>query len=277
MKDFFRHLPKHPSAMIGIVMVALLLLCSIFATSLAPHSTTKFNAKNRFAKPSVEHLMGTDQYGRDIFSRVLVGSRISLTLGISSALIATIFGLSIGLFSGYMGGIIDEIIMRLMDAFKSFPSILLALLLLTVLGSSLLNVIFAVSIVFTPATTRLARGMTLGIKNEEFVLAAEARGDSKMHILFVEILPNILPPILIEGSIKVGFAILIGASLSFLGMGTQPPSPDWGLLVSQGREYVFQSTGLIIWPILALSLTVVAFNLLGDGLRDMLTPGAKTQ
>jgi peptide/nickel transport system permease protein len=181
-------------------------------------------------------------------------------------------GTLIGLFSGYTGGRIDEILMRFMDALMSFPGILLALLVLTALGSSLINVIISISIVFTPHIARVARSVTLAAKNEEYVQAAQARGDTIWYILFAEILPNIIPAILVESSIRVGFAILMGSSISFLGLGTQPPTPDWGLMIGQAREYIFRSAWLIIWPAVAIAVTVIGFNLLGDGVRDMLDP-----
>jgi len=270
--EFYDRLRDVPTAMAGIIMVTLLILITIFAPLIAPYEPTKFHPQHRLEGPSAEFWFGTDQFGRDMFSRIVMGSRISLTLGVVSTLLGTFVGTFIGLFSGYTGGKTDEVLMRLMDALMSFPGILLALLVLTALGSSLINVILSIAIVFTPRIARVARSVTLAAKNEEYVEAAKARGDSTWYILFWELLPNIVPPVLIEGSIRVGFAILMGASISFLGMGTQPPNPDWGLMIGQARDYIFQSVWPIVCPAAAITVTVIGFNLLGDGVRDMLDP-----
>ena len=272
LREFYERLKQVPTALVGLILVVALLLTAILAPAVSPYEATKFHPKNRLEGPSAEFWLGTDQYGRDIFSRIIMGSRISLTLGILSTIIGSAAGTMIGLFSGYAGGKIDELLMRLMDALMSFPGVLLALLILTALGSSLLNVIIAISIVFTPHIARVARSVTLAVKSEEYVQAAQARGDTRVYILLWEILPNIIPSILIESSIRVGFAILMGSSISFLGLGTQPPTPDWGLMIGQAREYIFRSAWLIIWPAVSIAVTVIGFNLLGDGIRDMLDP-----
>jgi len=258
--------------LIGMVLVALLITVAIFGPLISPYEPTMIHAENRLKPPSRQFWMGTDQFGRDTFSRIVMGSRTSLSLGVFATLLGSILGTMIGLFSGYFAGKTDELIMRLMDALMSFPSILLALLVLTALGSNLFNVIISIGIVSTPRIARVARSVTLAIKNEDYVLAARARGDSLFYILSCEIMPNILPPILVEGSIRVGFAIVTGASISYLGMGTQPPTPDWGMMIGQAREYIASSPWLIVWPALAIAVTVIGFNLLGDGVRDMLDP-----
>jgi peptide/nickel transport system permease protein len=270
--EFSDRLRDVPTAMAGIIIVSLLILVAVLAPLIAPYKPTTFHPQHRLEAPSAEFWLGTDQFGRDLFSRIIMGSRISLALGGTATLLGTFFGTVIGLFSGYTGGKTDEILMRLMDALMSFPGILLALLVLTALGSSLLNVILSIGIVFTPRIARVARSVTLAAKSEEYVEAAKARGDSRRYILFCELLPNIVPPILIEGSIRVGFAILMGASISFLGLGSQPPTPDWGLMIGQARHYIFQSAWVILWPAVAIAVTVIGFNLLGDGVRDMLDP-----
>jgi peptide/nickel transport system permease protein len=261
-----------PTVMIGLAIVLVLILTAVAAPYISPYEATKFHPKNRFESPSRQFWLGTDQFGRDLFSRIVMGSRVSLTIGVTATMGGALMGTLLGLFSGYAGGRTDELIMRLLDALMSFPGLLLSLLILTALGSSLINVIISISIYATPRVARVARSVTLAAKNEEYVLAAQARGDNIFFILFAEILPNVVPPIIVESSIRVGFAILMAASISFLGMGTQPPTPDWGLMIGQAREYIFKSVWMILWPAIAIAVTVVGFNLLGDGLRDMLDP-----
>jgi ABC-type dipeptide/oligopeptide/nickel transport system permease subunit len=261
-----------PTVVVGMAIVLVLIFTAVFAPYISPYEATTFNPKHRFEAPSRQFWLGTDQFGRDLFSRIVMGSRVSLTIGITATLGGAFMGTLLGLFSGYTGGRTDEFIMRLLDALMSFPGLLLALLILTALGSSLVNVIISISIYATPRVARVARSVTLAAKNEEYVLAAQARGDNIFYILFAEILPNVVPPIIVESSIRVGFAILMAASISFLGMGTQPPTPDWGLMIGQAREYIFKSAWIILWPAVAIAVTVVGFNLLGDGLRDVLDP-----
>ena len=272
LDEFFDRLRDVPTATAGIIIVLFLLLVAALAPLIVPYEPTKFHPQHRLEAPSAEFWLGTDQFGRDLFSRIVMGSRISLTLGAAATLLGTVLGTLLGLFSGYTGGKTDEVLMRLVDALMSFPGILLALLILTALGSSLSNVILSIGIIFTPRIARVARSVTLAAKNEEYVEAAKARGDSRRYILFRELLPNIMPSVLIESSIRMGFAILMGASISFLGMGTQPPTPDWGLMIGQAREYIFQSVWVILWPAVAIAVTVIGFNLLGDGIRDILDP-----
>jgi len=261
-----------PIVVVGLAIVLVLILTAILAPYISPYEATTFHPQHRFEAPSRQFWLGTDQFGRDLFSRIVMGSRVSLTIGLTATLGGAIMGTLLGLFSGYLGGRTDEFIMRLLDALMSFPGLLLALLILTALGSSLVNVIISISIYATPRVARVARSVTLAARNEEYVLAAQARGDNIFYILVVEILPNVVPPILVESSIRVGFAILMAASISFLGMGTQPPTPDWGLMIGQARDYIFKSAWIILWPAAAIAVTVVGFNLLGDGLRDVLDP-----
>ena len=207
-----------------------------------------------------------------MFSRIILGTRTSLGIGLSVSVICAVAGGLIGLTSGYLGGRADEFIMRAMDILMAFPGILFALLILSMLGSSIVNVIVAISITGIPKTARVARSSCLNVRNEEFIEAAKARGERTWYILLVELLPNAVQPIIVEASIKVGFVILTASSLSFLGLGTQPPTPDWGLIIGSAREYIFEAPMLIVWPILAIAFTTISFNLLGDGLRDILDP-----
>ena len=268
----------NPSALIGLTIIVLAVSASLFGPYITSFDPTETNPTDRFEGPSFlesdnsQYLLGTDNYGRDLLTRTLLGGRSSLLIGFGSAGLGLLLGIPIGLITGYSGGRVDEITMRVMDALMSFPSLLLALLILTTLSSSIWNAILAVGIAYFPRIARVVRSATISVKNEEYVLAAEARGESQTQIIFGEILPNVMSPIVVEGTIRIGFAILVGSSLSFLGLGAQPPTPDWGYMVAQARVYSHQSVWFLLWPALALGITVTGFNLLGDGLRDILDP-----
>lgn len=267
-----REIRNNGHALIGLIILTPIILAIVFAPVLAPYNPTETHAVDRLEGPSEEYPLGTDHLGRDLLSRVLFGGRSSLTLGLAATGLATVVGVPIGIISGYAGGRTDEFIMRIMDSLLSFPSLLLALLIVAMLGSSLVNAIAAIAIVYTPRLARISRSSTLSIKQEEFITAARARGESRMNMWFNEILPNAIYPVIVEGSIRVGFAILIGTSLSFLGLGTQPPTADWGYMISVARTHIWSSIWFWLWPSLALGTTIVGFNLLGDGLRDILDP-----
>lgn len=254
-----------------VILVPILILTALGKT-VAPYDPVQTHVADRFADPGGKYLLGTDHLGRDLLSRVIVGGRSSLTLGFGSVAVSLLAGVPIGLFAGYVKGRPDEILMRLMDIMMSVPVLLLGILIVVALGSSLINVILAVGIVFTPRIARVTRSATLGVSEEPYVMAAEARGESTANILFREILPNVTAPIIVEGSIRVGYAILIGTGLSFLGLGTGPPHPDWGFMIAEARVYMFQSPWFLVWPSVALVSTITATNLLGDGLRDVLDP-----
>lgn len=257
---------------LSVLLLVPLLLGSLFAPVIAPHDPTTTGIADQFADPGGETLLGTDKFGRDLFSRVLYGGRSSITLGLAATALGLVLGVPIGILSGYLGGKTDEFIMRVMDIFLSIPSLLLALLVVVSLGSGMTNAVLAIGIVFMPRLARITRSSTLSIKNEEYITAAEARGESSLYIAFVEILPSVMPAIIVEASIRIGFGILIGTSLSFLGLGTQPPTPDWGYMVSEARTTMDQSIWFVLWPSLALGGTILGFNLLGDALRDTLDP-----
>lgn len=280
--NFGKQIVAHRTALVGALIVLAVITVSLIGPSLTAHDPTETNPADSFAAPSIlgsdnGYTLGTDNYGRDLLSRVLIGGRSSLLLGIASSGLGLLLGVPIGLITGYYGGKVDEIIMRLMDALMSFPSLLLALLILTTLSSSIWNAIIAVGIAYFPRIARVVRSSTISVKNEAYVEAAEARGESDLSIMFNEILPNITSPIIVEGTIRVGFAILVGSSLSFLGLGAQPPNPDWGYMVAQARVYVHNSPWFLLWPSIALALTVIGFNLLGDGLRDILDPQTSSE
>jgi peptide/nickel transport system permease protein len=220
-------------------------------------------------------MLGTDNFGRDVLSRVLTGSRSALEMGLLATALGVALGGVVGVTVGYLGGVVDEVVMRLVDAVLAIPGLLLALLILTVLGSSLKNAILAVGIAFAAGLSRVARSATLAARQEDYVRAAEARGEGMLYILAGEILPNVIASIVVEGTIRIGFAVMTGATLSFLGLGVQPPSSDWGLMIAEAIPYLFQAPWLVIAPAVAIGMTTVGFNVLGDGLRDLLNPQSR--
>ncbi|WP_318570721.1 ABC transporter permease [Salinigranum marinum] len=267
-----RKVAHNKSALVGLGILVPIIMLSLFGPFLPLASAYETNAQEAFAPPSAEHPFGTDTYGRDLLSRVINGGRTSLLIGVTPVLLGLLFAVPIGLVAGYYGGNVDESLMRFMDLLLSFPSLLLALLIIVALGSSMWNAIIAITLVFIPRIARVVRGSVLSVKTEEFIEAAEARGESDIYIMKNEILPNITTPILVEATIRVGFAILIGTAISFLGLGTQPPNPDWGFMIEEGRTVMYQSPWYLLWPSVFLGLTVVGLNILGDGIRDALDP-----
>ena len=260
----------NPPLAIGTFILACVLALTVLAPFLAPYGVAEQSILDRFQRPGVKHLLGTDQYGRDLLTRTLFGGRTALLLGLGAVALGLLLGVPIGLASGYAGGRTDEVVMRVVDAFLSFPALLMALMIVTALGASTVHALLAIGVASAPGIARIVRSQTLAVKHEEFVLAARAQGDSHAYIMFGEILPNLLPPIVIEASIRVGFAILASASLSFLGLGVQPPTADWGLMIREARQHIFLSPWPLLCPGLALALTIVGFNLFGDGVRDRL-------
>lgn len=278
LQDFSRDIFTNPSALIGTIIVTTMISVSLVGPSIAPFDPTAIHGADRLQGPifldaeNSKYILGTDNLGRDLLSRTLLGGRGTLLLGMLASGLALAVGVPIGMFSGYVGGKVDEVIMRFMDALLSLPGLLLALLILTTLSSNIWNAIIAVGIGNIPPLSRIIRSATISEKQEEYVLAAEARGESTLSVLFGEIFPNIISVIVVEGTIRVGFAILAGSSLSFLGLGAQPPTPDWGYMVAQARVHTYSSIWFLLWPALALATTILGFNILGDGLRDVLDP-----
>lgn len=273
--ELFTSLKKNKMAIVGGVLIILFILTAIFAPFIAPHDPYKVDLDAQFLKPSRENLVGTDMYGRDVLSRIIYGSRISLIIALIPPTISMIIGIIMGILSGYYGGKTDIIIMTIADIVLSFPSILLAMVVMYTLGASLLNIFIALSIVGWAGTARVVRSQTLSFKNKEFVEAARAIG-VKDHIIMVRhILPNCIPQLLVLFTLNIPSAILSEASLSFLGVGAQPPASSWGLMVSNGKEYLFNAPWVTISPGVAILVIVLAFNFLGDGLRDALDPYLK--
>lgn len=256
----------------GAGIVGVIVAIALAAPFIAPYPFDEMSILVRLKPPTAAHWFGTDEYGRDVLSRTLIGARLSLLMGFGATVISLVAGVPLGLFAGYRRGPIDEGIMRTMDVLMSFPPILLGLLILAVTPPALWKAMIAVGLVYVPAIVRITRSVTLDLVHEEFIVAAQARGESSWYILLSEILPNAWPPIAVEGSLRVTFAILLGAALSFLGMGAQPPSSDWGLMISEARAFVDAAPWIALAPGLAMCLTVIGVNLLGDGLREALDP-----
>jgi peptide/nickel transport system permease protein len=263
-------------AMVGLVILALLVLVAIFGPALAPYGENEQDIANRFAGLSWDHWFGTDDLGRDVFSRVLIAARGSLQVGAISVGIALTLGVPIGLASGYYGHAADTVLMRLMDIVFSFPAILLAIAVVAVRGPGLVNAMIAIGIVYMPIFARVTRGAVITVRNEVYVRAARSLGASDLRIMRRHVLPNIVAPIIVQTSLSLAFAILSEAALSFLGLGVQPPKPSWGRMLADGRGFIKQAPWIGIFPGLAILVTVMAFNLVGDGLRDALDPRQKS-
>lgn len=263
------------SSKLGLLSLILLLfvtVVAVFAPAIAPYDPYTQNALNRMQPSSAEHWLGTDHFGRDILSRIIYGARVSLVVGFFSVLFSSVIGTLLGMIAGYKGGRFDDILMRLVESIMSIPVLLLGLMLLVALGSKVTTVIIALSIGFIPSCARLARGSTLEVKEKEFVKAAITNGAGTMRILFMHILPNIISPVLVISTLHMGSAIRVEASLSFLGMGIQPPTPTWGNMIRDSMNFLTTAPWVAIYPGVALMLVVIAFNLLGDTLRDALDP-----
>lgn len=266
----WRRLLATTSATIGGVILLVYLLLAVFGAAIAPYPPLEFHYQDTLQPPSGTFLLGTDQFGRDVLSRILAGTRSIILIAFGATALGVVGGTLVGLTAGYYGGKIDETIMRVADGLMSFPSLLLALLILTTLGSSLVNIVIGVAITFVPRVARIIRSVALDIRTQPFVQAAQARGERAPYIITREMLPNALPAIIVESSIRIGYAILIGASLGFLGLGVQPPTPDWGLMIYEGRSMIQTAPWLVLGPAVAISLLVIAANLFADGLSRVL-------
>lgn len=272
---FYNKLKKNKAAMAGGYIVLFFILVGILAPVISPYDPLEINLKDKLQGPSAAHWMGTDDKGRDIMSRLIYGTQLSLMVGFVSVAIGAVFGIILGLVSGYYGKWIDSIIMRIIDILLAFPGLLLALAIVSALGPSLINVIVAVGVFSIPTFARIVRGSTLAVKKLEYIDAIRALGASDAKIIFFHILPNILSPIIVQGTLRVATAILTASGLSFLGMGAQPPTPEWGAMLSNGRDFLWTAPHVATFPGLAIVLIVLGFNLFGDGLRDALDPRMK--
>lgn len=275
--DFMRRFVRHRLAMLGSFIIIVLGVVAIFGSQLAPYDPLTMNFAVRFAPPSLEHLFGTDGFGRDIFSRILYGAAVSFKVAFIAVGISGSIGVLLGASAGFYGRWLDEVIMRFMDILFAFPAVLLAITVMAVLGRGIGNAMIAIAIVYIPIFARVARGAVISVRGREFVTAARALGQGNNIIIFRHILPNALGPIIVQTSLSLAFAILAEAALSFFGLGTQPPDPSWGRMLAEGRSFMHQAWWLGVFPGLAIMLSVMGFNFLGDGLRDLLDPRMKTR
>ncbi|MBW1699880.1 MAG: ABC transporter permease [Deltaproteobacteria bacterium] len=264
-----RRFVRHRLAVCGLIILIIVTISAVFAPLLAPYDPRQQSVKERLQGPSAKHWLGTDQFGRDIFSRIIYGGRLSIIVGFVSVSVGLIIGGSIGLLSGYFKTM-DNILMRLMDVMLSFPAILLAIVVMAILGPGLINVMIAVGIRSVPSYARVVRSTVLSIKELPYTEASIVIGSSDFRTIFSDILPNSFPPVLVYTTLQIGNAILLGAVLSYLGLGVQPPIPEWGIMVSEGRGWMHTAPLISTFPGLAIFLVVMAFNLIGDGLRDSL-------
>jgi peptide/nickel transport system permease protein len=263
---------QHTNLMIGLVIAVLVLLTALLANLIAPHNPLTIDVPNRLRGPSLAHLAGTDELGRDILSRVIYASRVSIEVAVISIGIGGFFGILIGTISAWSGRWVDMLLMRFMDIVYSFPAILLAIAIMGGLGTNITNAMIAIGIIFIPGFARLSRAAALIVLKQQYIDAARAVGMSPVRIVISEILPNIMPPLLVQGTQGLAFAVVVEAALSFLGLGTQPPDPSWGNMLREGRGFMQYDVWMAITPGLAIFITVLGFNLLGDGLRDYFDP-----
>lgn len=275
-RETIRALLANKLAVAGLVVLAVLVIVGIFGEALAPHGLNELDVENRFAGPGADHWFGTDNLGRDTFSRILIAARVSLQVGFIAVGFAVVVGVPIGLAAGYYRGAVESVLMRAMDVLFSFPAILLAIAILAVLGPGIGNAMIAIGLVYTPIFARITRGSVLVVAEEVYIRAARSLGAGDGRIIFRHILPNVMAPIIVQTTLSLAFAILSEAALSYLGLGVQPPNPAWGRMLSDGQDFFQQSAWMGVFPGLAILVTVMAFNFVGDGLRDALDPKQKS-
>jgi ABC-type dipeptide/oligopeptide/nickel transport system permease subunit len=278
-----RRLFRHRSAQLGMFLLAVLIICAVFAEQIAPYDPiVPLKVGKRREPPCIhllgcpadkpQHLMGIDGNTRDLFSRIIFGARLSLQIGISTVSFAIVIGGLLGAVAGFIGGWLDDLIMRSLDVLQAFPGLLLAIAIVAVLGPGLINALLAIAIVEIPIFARVVRASVLSVKELDYVMASRAQGASEMRILFTRIMPNALTPLIVQGTLGIASAILSAAALSFLGLGAEFPTPEWGLMLGEERNSVFNAPFLVFFPGFAIMITVLSFNLIGDGLRDVLDP-----
>ena len=277
LRTFIYLLKRNRLALACFAVIAAMVIVAVFAPAISPYDPNEPNLKNKLSGPSGEHWLGTDQLGRDVFSRIVWGARVSLKVGIVAVGIAFVLGTGIGMFGAYFGKWSDEISMRGVDIMLSFPMILLSILIIAFFGSSLLNVMLAIGISLAPRFARLARGLTLSVKELEYIEAARAMGAGRLRICIRHIFPNILTPLMVTATLYISTAILIESSLSYMGLGVQPPDPTWGSIINEGRQVIRIMPWISIFAGLAITITILALNILGDALRDILDPNLRRQ
>ncbi|MFN8633747.1 MAG: ABC transporter permease [Chloroflexota bacterium] len=266
---------KSRAAVVGLVLTLLFVVMASLAPLLAPYDPTAFTLGQQLRPPSTTNLLGTDELGRDILSRLLYGARITLLITLGAVLVSLAVGTLLGIVAGFLGGWTDTLVMRLMDVMLAMPGFLLAIAIIAALGAGTANVVIAVGVYSIPSFARVARGSTLSVKQQDYVLAARALGEPAPGIMWRHILPNVTPPLVVQTSLRLATAILTASGLSFLGLGPQPPTPEWGAMLSTGRNFITSSPQLATIPGLAILMVAIGFNLLGDGLRDALDPRLK--
>lgn len=272
--------PRRPMSLqlkTGLLITGTIVLLGLLAPWIAPHPWDTISMRTRFLAPNATYWLGTDEFGRDVLSRLLMGARLSIAMGVSATVVSLAIGVPMGLAAGYFRGWVDEVLMRIADVLMAIPAIMLGLLVLAVTPPALWKTSLAVGFVYIPLIARIARSVTLTLANEEFVQAAKARAESTPYILFREILPNAWPPLLVEASLRVTYAILLGSALSFLGLGAQPPSSDWGLMIAEARSFLDRAPWIALAPGVAMCVLVIGINLLGDGARERLDPRLKAR
>lgn len=270
-----KELMKDPMGRIGLIGVLIIVMLSILAPVISPYDVTEMFTQDKLTAPNSQYIFGTDNYGRDVFSRVIYGARVSLKVGIIAVGIAATFGLILGVAAGYFGGKVDNVIMRFMDILFAFPSILLALFIVSVLGPSITNTMIAIGIVNTPVFTRTVRASVISVKSMEYITSATSIGLKPINIIIKHIIPNILAPFTVQVTLALSSAILTEASMSFLGLGIQPPDPSWGSMLNESRKFMEIAPWLAIFPAIFIIFTILSFNILGDSLRDILDPKLK--
>jgi len=275
LKDIWKRLRRNKLAMIGMFIVMILFISAIFAPLIAPYDYAETSFSDSFQFPSREHLLGTDNYGRDILSRIIYGGRVSLLVAVLAVIVGLTAGGLLGLVAGYFGGLCENIIMRIMDLILAIPGFLLSVCISAALGSGIVNTIIAISIGAIPGYARMMRAVVMSIRNQEYVEAARVSGANSLRTMLKHILPNALSPIIVESTLRVGACIMMISSLSFIGLGVQPPTPEWGSMLSGGREYIRDFYPMVVFPGLAIMATLFGFNMFGDGLRDALDPRLK--
>jgi len=275
--EIFQRLSKNTGAIIGGVIVLIMITLALLSDVIYDYEAdiVAQNMEERFIPPCWEHPFGTDNFGRDMLARIIYGARTSLPVGFVAVLVALVIGMILGAFAGYFGGVVENIIMRFMDIFAAVPFILMSIALISVMGASTFSLMLAVGVASVPNFTRITRAAVLTVRNQEFVESARSIGCTNTEIIFQHIVPNCLSPIIVQVSLTIGGAIIDAAGLSFLGLGVQPPTPEWGTLLSAGRNYIRDYSYLTLFPGLVIMITVIAFNMLGDGLRDAMDPKLK--
>jgi len=272
VRRWWRRFARNPGAVFGLAVFLAIVAMAVLAPVLAPYDPIAQGVGNPFERPSAAHWAGTDSFGRDIMSRIIYGARVALVVGLVAVLLAMVIGVTLGLISGYYGGIVDTVIMRIMDGLFAFPIIILAIAMMAVMGFGVRNVIIAVAVGFIAPFARVTRGDVLAVKEEPYIEAARLAGVGSFAIIFRHVLPNVLAPIIVQGALRVSGAIITESGLSFLGLGPPPPTPAWGRMIAEGQAFIVMAPHVSTIPGIALMLAIVALNLLGDGLRDTLDP-----